>query len=319
VKVYHSIDQFPSDIKSVLTLGTFDGVHKGHKYVLNRMNEIAKKEGGESVLLTFFPHPRHVLQPEDQQLKLLNTIEEKIKELEKSGIQHFVIHEFTKDFSRTKSINFIRDLLVNKLKMKHMVIGYDHHFGRNREGSYYELLELSELYNFKLEKIPPQDEDEVIVSSTKIRKLLSAGIIEKANAYLGYKYTINGIVVHGDKISRTVEYPTANILIENKWKLLPGDGVFVVKVFLEDKQYFGMLNISNKPTLNQHHNKLEVFIFDFSNDIYGVKIKVEFLKRIRDEKQFDSLDALKNQLKIDENNCISYLRDMQDESKRLSF
>jgi len=313
VKVYNSIDQFPSDVKSVVTLGTFDGVHKGHKYVLKRMNEIASKEGGESVLLTFYPHPRHVLQPEDQKLKLLNTIEEKIKELEKSGINHFVIHEFTKEFSRTKSVNFIRDLLVNKLRMKQMVVGYDHHFGRNREGSYDELKELSELYNFKLEQIPPQDEAEVTVSSTKIRKLLSNGDIEKANAYLGYNYPINGVVVKGNKIGRTLSYPTANILIENKWKLLPGDGVYVVKVILRNKQYFGMLNIGEKPTFNQRKHSLEVFIFDFSNDVYGAKIKVEFLNRIRDEKQFDSLESLKDQLKIDENNCKSYLRGIQVE------
>ena len=310
MKVYNSIDQFPSDIKSVLTLGTFDGVHKGHKYVLKRMNEIARDEGGESVLLTFYPHPRHVLQPEDQKLKLLNTIEEKIKELEKSGINHFVIHEFTKDFSRTKSVNFIRDLLVNKLRMKQMVVGYDHHFGRNREGSYDELKDLSELYNFKLEQIPPQDEAEVTVSSTKIRKLLFNGDIERANSYLGYNYPINGVVVKGNKIGRTLAYPTANILVENKWKLLPGDGVYVVRVILSNKQYFGMLNIGEKPTLNKGKHSLEVFIFDFSNDIYGLKIEVEFLKRIRDEKQFDSLESLKDQLKIDESNCRSYLRFM---------
>ena len=310
MKVYHSVDQFPSDIKSVLTLGTFDGVHIGHKYVLKRMNEIAKEEGGESVLLTFYPHPRHVLQPEDQKLKLLNTIEEKIKELEKSGIQHFIIHEFTKDFSRTKSINFIKDFLVNKLKMKYMVVGYDHHFGRNREGSYYELIELSELYNFRLEQIPPQNEAEVTVSSTKIRKLLSAGNIEKANIYLGYNYLVNGTVVKGNKIGRTLNYPTANILITNKWKLLPADGVYVVKVILENKQYFGMLNIGKKPTLKEGKRSVEVHIFYFSADVYDSKIKVEFLKRIRDEKQFNSLEDLQIQLKIDENNCKKYLRDI---------
>ena len=312
MKVYHSIDQFPSNIKSVLTLGTFDGVHKGHKYVLKRMNEIAEKEGAESVLLTFYPHPRHVLQSEDQKLKLLNTIDEKIKELEKSGIQHFVILEFTKDFSRTKSVNFIRDLLVNKLNMKHMVVGYDHHFGRNREGSYDELIELSALYNFKLEQIPPQAEAEVTVSSTKIRKLLSDGNIERANAFLGYKYPINGVVIKGNKIGRTLDYPTANILIANKWKLLPCDGVYVVKVILDNKQYFGMLNVGKKPTFNLGKHLLEVHIFDFSADVYDSEIKVAFLKRIRDEKQFDSLEGLQNQLKIDENNCRNYLRDILD-------
>jgi len=226
MKVYHSIEQFPSDIKTTLTIGTFDGVHKGHKHVLKRLNEIAKKEGSESVLLTFYPHPRHVLQADNQTLKLLNTIDEKIEELRKSGLQHFVIHEFTKEFSRTKSVNFIRDLLVNKLKMNYMVVGYDHHFGRNREGSYSDLQELSELYNFELEQIPPQDEGDVTVSSTKVRKLLCLGDVEKANAYLGYAYPINGKVVKGNKIGRKIGYPTANILVENKWKLIPSDGVY---------------------------------------------------------------------------------------------
>ena len=308
MKVYHSIDQFPSDIKSVLTLGTFDGVHKGHKYVLKRMNEIAQKEGLEIVLLTFYPHPRHVLQPDDQKLKLLNTIDEKIKALEKLGIQHFVIHEFTKDFSRTKSVNFIRDLLVNKLKMKHMVVGYDHHFGRNREGAYDELIELSELYNFKLEQIPPQDEGDVTVSSTKVRKLLCVGDVEKANAYLGYAYPINGKVVKGNEIGRTIGYPTANILVENKWKLIPADGVYAAKVQFGEKQYFGMLNIGERPTISDKKHAIEVHVFDFSENIYGSEIKVELVKRIRDEKQFENLELLKNQLQVDENNCRNLFR-----------
>ena len=303
MKVYHSIEQFPSDIKTTLTIGTFDGVHKGHQHVLKRLNETAKKEGCESVLLTFYPHPRHVLYPDNQELKLLNTIEEKIEELKKSGIQHFVIHEFTKDFSRTKSVNFIRDLLVNKLKMNQMVVGYDHHFGRNREGSYNELKELSELYNFKLEQIPPQEEGDVTVSSTKVRKLLCDGNIEKANSYLGYNYPINGKVVKGNEIGRTINYPTANILVENKWKLIPADGVYAVKLKLQEKQYFGMLNIGKRPTIVDKQHTIEVHIFDFSADIYNADIKVELVKRIRDEKQFESLLSLQKQLKIDENNC----------------
>jgi riboflavin kinase/FMN adenylyltransferase len=307
VKVYHSIEQFPSDIKSILTIGTFDGVHKGHQYVLDRLNEIAKKEGGESVLLTFYPHPRHVLHPDDQALKLLNSIEEKIKELEKSGLQHFIIHQFTPEFSRTKSINFIRDLLVNKLQMKYMVVGYDHHFGRNREGSYDDLVSFSELYDFKLEQIPPQDEGDVTVSSTKIRKLLLAGDIEIANTYLGYPYLLTGKVVKGNEIGRTISYPTANIALENKWKLIPADGVYAVKVVVGDMLYYGMLNIGNRPTISDGDRVIEVHVFNFSADIYGADIRVEFVKRVRDEKQFDSLGALKSQLKIDENKCRRYL------------
>jgi len=308
VKVYHSIEQFPSDIKTTLTIGTFDGVHKGHKHVLKRLNETAKKEGSESVLLTFYPHPRHVLYPDNQELKLLNTIEEKIEELRKSGLQHFVIHEFTKEFSRTKSVNFIRDLLVNKLKMNHMVVGYDHHFGRNREGSYDELKEFSELYNFKLEQIPPQDEGDVTVSSTKVRKLLCVGDVEKANAYLGYAYPINGKVVKGNEIGRTIGYPTANILVENKWKLIPADGVYAAKVQFGEKQYFGMLNIGERPTISDKKHAIEVHVFDFSENIYGSEIKVELVKRIRDEKQFENLELLKNQLQVDENNCRNLFR-----------
>tara|TARA_B100000795_G_scaffold190976_1_gene145557 strand:+ start:113 stop:1045 length:933 start_codon:yes stop_codon:yes gene_type:complete len=306
VKVYHSIDQFTTEAKTTLTIGTFDGAHKGHKYVLKRLSEMAEKAGNESVLLTFYPHPRHVLYPDNQDLKLLNTIDEKIEELKKSGLQHFVIHEFTKEFSRTKSVNFIRDLLVNKLNMGQMVVGYDHHFGRNREGSYEELKGLSELYNFELEQIPPQDEGDVTVSSTKIRKLLCIGDVEKANIYLGYSYHINGKVVRGNEIGRTIGFPTANILVENKWKLIPADGVYAVKVQLAGKQYFGMLNIGERPTIADDKHVIEVHIFGFSADVYGSKIKVELEKRIRDERQFDTLEHLKNQLQVDANNCKRY-------------
>ena len=308
MKVYHSIEDFPSEINTIITTGTFDGVHKGHKQVIKRLNDIAKKQGCESVLLTFYPHPRHVLYPDDQQLKLLNTIDEKTEELKKSGLQHFVVHEFTKEFSRTKSVNFIRDLLVNKLKMQHMVVGYDHHFGRNREGSYNDLKELAELYNFKLEKIPPQNEGDVTISSTKVRELLLVGDVEKAATYLGYSYPINGKVVKGNARGRTIGFPTANILVENKWKLIPSDGVYAVKVKLDEKQFYGMLNIGERPTLSDSEHRIEVHIFDFSVDIYGADIKVEFVKRIREEKQFDNLELLKKQLQIDESNCKKFFR-----------
>jgi len=308
VKVYHSIEDFPSEINTIITTGTFDGVHKGHKQVIKRLNDIAKKQGCESVLLTFYPHPRHVLYPDDQQLKLLNTIDEKTEELKKSGLQHFVVHEFTKEFSRTKSVNFIRDLLVNKLKMKHMVVGYNHHFGRNREGSYDDLKELAELYNFELERIPPQNEGDVTISSTKVRELLLTGDVEKAATYLGYSYPINGKVVKGNARGRTIGFPTANILVENMWKLIPTDGVYAVKIKLKKKQFYGMLNIGERPTLSDNEHRIEVHIFDFSADIYGADIKVEFVKRIRDEQQFDNLELLKKQLQIDENNCKKFFR-----------
>ena len=308
MKVYHSIEDFPSEINTIITIGTFDGVHKGHKQVIKKLNNIAKKQGFESVVLTLYPHPRHVLYPDDQQLKLLNTIDEKTEELKKSGLQHFVVHEFTKEFSRTKSVNFIRDLLVNKLKMKHMVVGYNHHFGRNREGSYNDLKELAELYNFELEKIPPQNEGDVTISSTKIRELLLVGDVEKAATYLGYFYPINGKVVKGNARGRTIGFPTANILVENKWKLIPADGVYAVKVKLGRKQFYGMLNIGERPTLSDNEHRIEVHIFDFSAEIYDADIKVEFIKRIREEKQFDNLELLKKQLQIDKNNCKKFFK-----------
>lgn len=306
MQVYHSIEDFPSEINTIITIGTFDGVHKGHKKVIKKLNDIVKKEGLESVLLTFYPHPRHILYPDDQQLKLLNTIDERIEELRKSGLQHFVIHEFTKAFSRTQSVNFIRDLLVNKLRMKHMVVGYNHHFGRNREGSYNDLKELSELYNFELEEIPAQNEGDVTISSTKVRELLLVGNVEKAAAYLGYCYPINGKVVQGNAIGRTLGFPTANILVTDKWKLIPADGVYAVRVKLGKKQFYGMLNIGERPTLLENEHRIEVHIFDFSADIYGSAIKVEFVKRIRKEKQFENLELLKKQLQIDQNNCIKF-------------
>jgi len=300
VKIYHSIKEFPSDINTIVTIGTFDGVHKGHKEIVGRLNSTAKKEGLESVLLTFYPHPRHVLFPDDQKLKLINTIEEKIEALRKTGLQHFIIQEFDVDFSRIKSVNFIRDFLVNKLNMKRMVVGYDHHFGKNREGTFENLLSLSELYDFKLDKIAPQNIGDITISSTKIRNAIIDGDIEKANSYLSCNFSLSGVVEKGNGIGSSINFPTANIKVENKWKILPKDGVYAVKVFVENQQYFGMLNIGNRPTIADDKHVVEVHIFDFNSTIYNLDIKVEFIKRIRSEKKFNSLEELQSQLEIDE-------------------
>ena len=306
--VYRSIDQFPPNINTVITIGTFDGLHKGHQFILNRLNEIAEKEKVESFVLTFFPHPRHVLFAEDQNLKLLNTIDEKITELEKSGVKHFIIHEFTKEFSRTKSINFIRDILVSKLNIKHMVVGHDHHFGRNREGSFDELNELSQLYNFALEEIPAQEAEDVTVSSTKIRNALLQGKVQQANALLGYNYSLSGQVISSNQLGRKIGFPTANIKVNNERKLVPGDGVYAVKVNVDKHKYYGMLNIGIKPTTENNNHQIEVNIFDFSKQIYGQEISVELIKRIRDEKKFRDLKTLQHQLKKDENNCKFFFK-----------
>ena len=303
MRIHHSIEDFPSNIRTIVTIGTFDGVHKGHKAIIDRINEIARKEGLQSVLLTFHPHPRYVLFPDDQELRLINTIEEKKEALSNTSLQNLVVHKFTKEFSRTKSVNFIRDVLVYKLNMKYMVVGFNHQFGKNREGTYDNLLELSELYEFRIERMEPQDFDGVTISSTRIRDAIKNGDIEKANSYLCHDFSISGKIVKGNKIGSSIGFPTANIKIDNKWKVLPRDGVYAVKVFLDNEQLYAMLNIGKRPTISDNTSVIEVYIFDFSADIYDAKIKVEFVKRIRDEKKFNDLEALKSQLKIDAINC----------------
>ena len=299
MKIYHSIEDFPKEQGAIVTIGTFDGVHKGHKIVLDRINSIASSRGLQSIMVTFFPHPRQVLFPEDQILKLINTMDEKIKLLEKTGLDNLIIHNFTKEFSRLESVNFIRDLLVNRLNMKYMVVGYNHQFGKNREGDYDNLLVLSELYDFDLEKIDAQIIDDIKVSSTKIRNLLLQGEISVANNLLGYSYAISGEVIHGDKIGRKIGFPTANIIL-NQDKLVPKCGVYAVKVIVSGEEFTGMLNIGCK------NAKIEVNIFDFSRQIYGQIITIKLVGRLRDEMDLGDLEKLKNQLKHDKINCRKF-------------
>ncbi|MDA0890013.1 MAG: bifunctional riboflavin kinase/FAD synthetase [Bacteroidetes bacterium] len=303
MRIYHSIEDFPSDVNTIVTIGTFDGVHKGHQIIINRINEIAKKEAMESVVLTFDPHPRHVIYPDDQDLRLIHTLEEKIEALSKTGVQNLVLHKFTKEFSRTESVNFIRDFLVTKLNMKYMVVGFDHHFGKNRQGTFDNLIELSDAYGFKIEKIKPQNIGEVTISSTKIRNAILEGDCKKANTYLSANFSITGKVVQGNKIGSSIGYPTANIEIENQWKILPKNGVYAVKILLKNQQYFGMLNLGNRPSISDDSFAIEVHLFDFNATIYNEELKIEFIQRIRDEQQFSDLEKLKSQLKIDAINC----------------
>ena len=307
MRIYHSIEDFPSDVNTIVTIGTFDGVHKGHQIIINRINEIAKKEAMESVVLTFDPHPRHVIYPDNQELRLIHTLEEKIEALSKTGVQNLVLHKFTKEFSRTESVNFIRDFLVTKLNMKYMVVGFDHHFGKNRQGTFDNLIELSDAYGFKIEKIKPQNIGEVTISSTKIRNAILEGDCKKANTYLSANFSITGKVVQGNKIGSSIGYPTANIEIENQWKILPKNGVYAVKILLKNQQYFGMLNLGNRPSISDDSFAIEVHLFDFNATIYNEELKIEFIQRIRDEKKFESLEKLKFQLLIDSNNCKKVL------------
>ena len=298
MKIYSGIESFGTVKSPVVTTGTFDGVHLGHQRIIKRLREIAAKEGGETVLLTFDPHPRLVLFP-DTPLQLLNTREEKTKLLERAGIDHLIIHPFTKEFSQLTSEDFIRNILVRQLGTRKLVIGYDHHFGRNREGSFDHLKEFGPLYGFSVEEIPAKDVDHVNVSSTQIRKALKSGGVSTANKYLGYEYFLSGTVVKGKQLGRSLGYPTANIQLADANKLVPADGIYVVKVELNGRSFGGMMSIGFNPTVDGKKRTIEVNIFEFDKNIYGETITVHLIDRIRDEMKFGSLEALKKQIDSD--------------------
>jgi len=307
LKVYHSISDFQNVSRPILTTGTFDGVHFGHKIIIDRLKEIAKNQNGETVLLTFSPHPRMVLFPDDHNLQLINTLDEKIKLLEQAGIEHLIIHPFTMAFSRTTSMQFVRDIIVNELNTHKLVIGYNHHFGRNREGSFEHLKEYAPLYGFEVEEISAQLIDDVSISSTKIRNSLLSGDVSKAADYLGYNYPLKGQVIEGQQIGRTLGFPTANLKVLDGSKLIPKDGVYAVHVEVKRQTFKGMMNIGNNPSLISKKHSLEVHIFDFDSDIYDEQIEVRFIKHIREEISFDNLDALKIQLEQDEDTAKAIL------------
>lgn len=304
MKIYHSIEEFQSVKNAVVTTGTFDGVHVGHQKIISRLKDVARQVSGETVLLTFFPHPRMVLFS-DSDLKLINTKNEKIKRLEEAGIDHLIIHPFSRAFSRLSSIEFVRDILVNKIGTKCLVIGYNHHFGRNREGSFQHLKEYGPLYGFDVEEISAQDVDETAVSSTKIRHALDSGQVNVAAEYLTRPFMLSGIVVRGNHLGRKIGFPTANITVLDAQKLIPAIGVYAVNVLVKETRYKGMLNIGVRPTIDGVQKTIEVHIFDFDQDVYGEEVSVEFMKWIRDERKFDSLEALKQQLVQDKKQILS--------------
>ncbi len=307
MKVYTNIDDFKSIPNPVVTTGTFDGVHLGHQKIISRLKEIAKMENGETVLLTFYPHPRMVLFPDDNELKMLNTQQEKIDLLEHYGIDHLIIYPFTKEFSRLTSVEFVRNILVNTIQTKRLVIGYNHHFGRNREGSFEHLKEYGPLYGFDVEEIPAKDIDSIEISSTKIRNALLSGDVKTANNYLGHPFSITGKVVGGKKLGRTIGYPTANIEINDRYKIIPADGVYAVNVLHNGKLFGGMLNIGNNPTVEGKGRSVEVNIFNFDQEIYGDDATIIFIERLRDEVKFNGVDQLKEQLSKDKENAIKVL------------
>ena len=298
MKVHYSFESYINIKKPVVTVGTFDGVHIGHQTIIERLKTIAKKIDGETVLLTFYPHPRKVILNDQSNLKLINTKNEKIKLLEQYGLDHLFIHPFNEEFSRISPTSYVRDLLVNQLKTNHLVIGYNHQFGRNREGNLTLLTELSSIYDFNIEEISAQQINEIKVSSTKIRAAIEAGNIATANNYLGHTFSISGKVIQGNKLGRTIGFPTANIKIDESDKICPPKGVYAVRVKLDNQTLNGMMNIGTRPTIEKEQTTLsnEVHIFNFNKDIYNLTIQIEFIAMIREEKKFNDINGLKQQL-----------------------
>lgn len=301
-----SISKYDEKHPVAITIGTFDGVHIGHHKILEKVINHAKNSNLKSAVLTFFPHPRMVLQ-KDADIKLLNTIDEKKTILENMGLDILVIHPFTKEFSRLSATEFVRDLLVNKLKSKKVIIGYDHRFGRNRNANITDLMAFGNALDFTVEEIPAQEIEEVSVSSTKIRKALELGDVETANAYLGYCYMLTGTIKKGKGLGRQIDYPTANVFIEESYKLIPKNGSYIVKSLIQGKKVFGMMNIGYNPTVNGTTKTIEVHFFDFEKDLYDQKLQIDLLSRLRDEQKFDSLEELKTQLAKDKQKSLQYL------------
>ena len=307
LKIYNHIDLFQKVNNAVITLGTFDGVHKGHKVIINRLKQLADEIGGEVVVLTFFPHPCMVLFPDDHGLQLLNTIEERTALMDKAGIQHLIIHPFSKEFSRLSSTEFVRDILVNKLGVKKLVIGYDHHFGRNREGSFADLEELAPVYNFEVERIPEQDVNEVAVSSTKIRNSLLSGDVAAAREFLGYDYELTGTVIHGKKLGRELGFPTANLHIREDYKLIPANGIYAARAQVKGKLLNGVMSIGNRPTFDNGERSVEINLFDFEGDLYGEKLTLQMIAHIRNEEKFNSKEELIAAMNRDKSKAVKLL------------
>ena len=306
MKIYHHLNEFKRLDNAVVTIGTFDGVHFGHLKIVKRLCELAKATGGESVILTFFPHPRLILDPENQDLKMINTVAEKAAILDGLGVDHLIITPFTRDFSNLDPYDYIKDILVGTIGIRSIIVGYDHRFGKDRKGGMKELLEMGEEFGYQVEEIPEQDINDVAVSSTKIRKALLNGDVALAAEYLGYHFSIKGRVIKGDKIGRTIGYPTANLFVEETYKLIPSDGIYAVEVELNGETYKGMAYIGQRPTINGMTRNIEVNIFDFNQEIYGQDIRMVFLSFLRHDVKFTGLEALKEQLRKDKEATLAY-------------
>lgn len=310
MKIFNTIQEFQSKNPTIATLGTFDGVHLGHGKIIEKLVQSAFEEKCESLVLTFFPHPRMVLQ-NDGTIKLLNTIDERAALLKKAGLDNLIIHPFDQKFSQMEAEEFVKTILVDQFKIRKIIIGHDHRFGRNRSADINDLIAFGKIYNFEVEQISAEEIDEVSISSTKIRKALDSGNITLANEYLGYNYFLTGKVIQGKQLGRTINFPTANIKIEEDYKLIPQNGVYIVKSFIDGNIVYGMMNIGTNPTVNGEKQSIEVHYLDFEGDLYGKNIAVELLYRIRSEEKFPSFDALKLQLEKDRNTAKDFIKNLK--------
>ena len=306
MKIYRSIEDYDEDKRSVVTIGTFDGIHLGHQEILSRLIKFSKNKDLNSVVLTFFPHPRIILNKYNE-VKMIDTLDEKIIHLNEIGIDSLIIHPFDRNFSLLSANQFIKDFLVDKLKIKHIIIGYDHRFGKGREASVTDLKNYANDYDFTVEEIKAQEIEKITVSSTKIRNSINQGDIKTTEKYLGRYFNLTGKVVKGDGLGKKINYPTANIFIEETFKIIPKDGVYLVETIIKDKLFNGMMNIGHRPTIGTKNKSIEVHLFNFNEDIYGQVISIKMISKIRDEKKFSSIQALKEQLVKDENYCLKLI------------
>jgi len=306
LKIFNSINDFKPTKKTIVTIGTFDGVHIGHQKIIEKLIQNAVDYNCESLILTFFPHPRMVLQ-EGSEIKLLNTIEERSNLIQKTGLSNLIIHPFNKEFSRLTAEEFVKTILVDALNIQKIIIGYDHRFGRNRSANIDDLIVYGKQYNFEVEQISAKEIDNVSISSTKIRNAILNGHMALANEYLGYTYVLNGTVIKGKQLGRTIGFPTANLKIEEEYKLIPKNGVYIVKSTINKKTVFGILNIGTNPTVNGEKLSIEVHFIDFDGDLYHSNIEISVLESIREEQKFDSIELLKNQIQEDKEAAIYYI------------
>lgn len=301
------IEPFKSTAHSIVTSGTFDGVHVGHQKILQQLVETARSAGGQSIVITLWPHPRFVLKRDPESLRLLSTFEEKAELIEDMGVDMLIKIPFTPSFSQMSSESFIRNILIEKLKTSVLIIGYDHRFGKNREGGFDYLMEHSDDYGFQVKEIPREDVDHMGVSSTRIRNALVGGEVHIAREFLGRHYALSGFVKDGDRIGRSIGFPTANIDVPESYKLIPGDGAYAVYVHVDGVRYQGMLNIGWRPTVSGQERRIEVNIFNFDKDIYYSRLSLDFVRLLRKEKKFNSIEELKNQLNLDKNQALKVL------------